>query len=59
MRYTYEFKKQCITMYRQGQYPKTPKGISKIKFHQKVREWVRMEEACGSEVLKHKAQNRV
>ena len=30
MRYTYEFKKHCADLYRKGQYPKTPEGISKL-----------------------------
>lgn len=32
MRYTYEFKKRCIDLYRNGQYPKTPEGISQRGF---------------------------
>ena len=27
MRYTYEFKKHCVDLYRKGQYPKAPEGI--------------------------------
>ena len=28
MRYSYEFKKKCVEMYKQGKYPDTPSGIS-------------------------------
>ena len=46
-------------MYRQGQYPDTPEGISVTRFHSKIQEWVRIAEACGPEALKHKAHNKV
>ena len=40
-------------------YPETPEGLTTRKFHAKIREWVRVEEACGSEALKHKNFNTV
>ena len=52
MRYTHEFKIKCIELYRKGRYPETPEGLSDRKFHQTVREWVRIEENCGIEALK-------
>ena len=58
MRYTHEFKIKCIELYRKGRYPETPEGLSDRKFHQTVREWVRIEENCGIEALKHKNQNK-
>ncbi|MEF2825596.1 MAG: hypothetical protein U0N74_09980, partial [Peptococcaceae bacterium] len=27
MRYTYEFKRECIRLYREGKWPQTPSGI--------------------------------
>ncbi len=45
MRYSYEFKKKCVEMYYQGIYPDTPEGIDTKIFRNKVREWVRIEEA--------------
>ncbi len=45
-------------MYRQGQFPDCPEGISERHFRDKIREWVRIEESCGAEALKHKSQNR-
>ena len=58
MRYTYEFKLKCVDLYRQGMYPETPEGLTDRRFHNKVREWVRIEESCGIEALKHKNQNK-
>ena len=58
MRYSYEFKKNCVEMYYRGEYPDTPDGLGDKRFHQKIREWVRIEEACGSEALRHKNQNK-
>ena len=59
MRYTYEFKKECVELYRQGQWAECPEGISEKRFKDTVREWVRIEEAQGCEALKHKNQNKV
>lgn len=41
MRYSNEFKKKSVGLYRQGRYPKTPDNISSERFHKQVREWVR------------------
>ena len=54
MRYTYEFKKKCVDMYRHGEYPPTPEGISEIEFHHTIRRWVRLEDENGPYVLKRK-----
>ena len=59
MRYSYKYKRKCVELYREGKWPETPDGIKNPKrFHDKIREWVRMEEANGPEVLKHKSQNK-
>ena len=58
MRYSYEFKRKCVEMYYQGNYPDTPEGISTEKFRRKIREWVRIEESCGPDALRHKAHNK-
>ena len=58
MRYSYEFKRKCVEMYYHGEYPDTPDGIGTKTFHQIIREWVRIEESCGPEALKHKNQNK-
>ena len=59
MRYSYEHKKMCVEMYRQGKWPETPVGVKQTNFHKMIRQWARMEEACGPEVLHHKSQNKV
>ena len=58
MRYSYEFKRECIELYRERRWPDTPKGINERTFRKKVREWVRIEETCGPEALRHKSQNK-
>ena len=59
MRYSYEYKKECVELYRQGKWAETPKGIKEENFKKMVRQWVRMEDANGPEVLKHKSCNKV
>ena len=59
MKYSNEFKLQCIEMYHQGKYPETPQGLSKKKFHQTIREWVRTSERGGLESTLHKAHQRI
>lgn len=58
MRYSYEYKRECIELYRQGKWAKTPEGITENRFHKTIREWVRIEEACGPDALRHKNQNK-
>lgn len=58
MRYSYEFKRKCVELYRNGQWPDTPEGIKESNFRLKVRRWVRIEDECGAEALRHKTQNK-
>jgi transposase-like protein len=58
MHYNYEFKRKCVDMYRHGQYPPSPDGLLDKEFHHTVRKWVRIEESCGPDALRHKNQNR-
>ena len=58
MRYSYEFKRKCVELYHRGEYPETPDGISEKRFHIQVRKWVRIEESCGPDALRHKNQNK-
>ena len=58
MRYSYEFKRKCVEMYRLGQRPETPEGIKQENFRRMIRQWVRAEDANGPEVLKHKNRNK-
>ena len=59
MKYSYEYKKKCVELYRQGKWPETPDGVKEKRFHDTVRIWVRTEDACGPEALRHKNQNKV
>ena len=53
MRYSYEFKKEWVELYRQGQWPDTPEGIKEKSFYGMIRLWSRLEELHGQEILKH------
>ena len=59
MRYSYEYKKMCVELYRQGKWPETPEGVSIDRFHHVIVEWHRLEKACGPEALQHKKQNKI
>ena len=59
MRYSHEYKLECIELYRQGIWPETPEGIKTSNFHQMVRYWVRIEEQNGPDALKHLGNNKV
>ena len=58
MRYSYDFKRNAVQLYRQGKWPDTPEGVKEKSFHLKIREWVRMEEKFGPDALKHKSFNK-
>ena len=36
MKYSYEYKKHCVELYRQGKWPETPEGVSPDRFHHAV-----------------------
>ena len=59
MRYSYEFKRKCVEMYRQGILPDIPEGISKSEFRHQIRKWTRIEDAQGPNTLRHKSSNKV
>ena len=58
MRYSQEYKMNCIELYRQGKWPETPDGIKQHNFRCMVRRWSRMEESNDLDVLKHKNFNK-
>ena len=58
MRYSYEFKRKCVELYRDGKWPATPEGVKQRRFRYEIREWVRIEEANGPEALKHQSRNK-
>ena len=60
MRYSYEYKRKCVELYREGRWPEIPTGIKAPKsFHNMIRRWVRAEEANGPLILKHKGTSKV
>ena len=58
MRYSFEFKVECVDKYRQGLWPVTPEGIKENNFHQTIRKWARIEDSLGLDALKHKNFNK-
>ena len=55
MRYSYEFKRKCVEMYRKGIIPEVPEGISKDEFKHQIRNWKRVADANGPEALRHRS----
>ena len=55
MRYSDEYKQECIEKYRSGEWPETPPGIKQENFRKLVRQWVRIEENLGIESIFHKS----
>ncbi len=58
MRYTYEYKRECVELYREGKWAETAEGIKTENFRKMIRGWARKEERHGPEVLRHKERNR-
>ena len=59
MKYSYEYKRMYVEMYRKGKWAETPDGIQKENFHKMIQGWSRIEESCGPDALQHKNQNKV
>ena len=59
MRYSYEFKRKCVELYRQGKWSDTPEGVREDTFHKAINQWVRIENSQGPEALRHKSFNKV
>ena len=58
MRYSFEFKLECIEMYERGEFPDTPDGVSTKRFRDNIRQWKRMVDSSGIDSLQHKPQNK-
>ena len=58
MRYSYEFKKECVELYKQGKWMETPEGVKQQTFRDKIWYWSKLVEFHGEEILKHKEQNK-
>lgn len=58
MRYTKEFKLECIRKYKAGEHIDDPDGCKHDAFHNKVRIWERIFDALGETGLEHKKPKR-
>lgn len=58
MKYSYEYKKYCVMLYRQGTWPETPSGIQQENFRKMILNWVKIEDSQGPEALQHKGRNK-
>ena len=58
MRYSYEFKKECVELYKQGKWMETPEGVKPRTFRDKIRYWSKLVDFHGEEILKHNEQNK-
>ena len=53
MKYSYEFKLECVSRYKNGDYIKDPPGVKHKTFHDQVLIWSRIYDSLGEEGLKH------
>ena len=58
MRYSYEYKRKCVELYREGKWAETPEGIKEHNFRIMVARWSRVENEQNPEMLKHKNFNK-
>ena len=58
MRYSFEFKLECVEMYERGEFPDKPSGVSTNRFRNNIRQWKRMVDSSGIDALRHKPPNR-
>ena len=58
MRYSYEFKKECVELYKQGKWIETPEGVKQHMFRDKIRYWSHLVDFHGEEILKHKEHDK-
>ena len=42
MKYSYEFKKECVQLYREGRWADTPEGVKEKRFHDTIKEWFKL-----------------
>lgn len=58
MRYSKEFKLECIRMYKAGEEIEHPSGCAYETFKHKVRSWARIYAALGEAALEHRTTKR-
>ncbi len=49
----------CVELYHSGSYPDIPEGLNPNTLKRHIREWSRLVDLHGPEVLKHKVFNKV
>ena len=54
MKYTKEFKLECIRKYKNGEYIKDPPGVKHSGFRDQLRKWVRIYDSLGETGLEHR-----
>lgn len=59
MRYSYEFKRKAVELYRQGTWIELPEGVDMIALQKQIRKWHRIEEKNGPQALKHYGHNKM
>ena len=40
MKYSYEYKLECVELYRKGEWSETPKGLTQKTFRNTIRKWL-------------------
>lgn len=58
MKYSWEYKLQCVENYKTGKEITYPSGIPRKRFKSKITEWVRLYDLHGIDGLKHKTFNK-
>ena len=58
MKYSFEFKLECVKNYKEGKQNIKPDGVTIKNFRNKVRLWVRLFDLYGPDGLKHKRFNK-
>ena len=58
MRYSYEFKRKAVELYRQGKWIEPPTDITLKNFHDMIVKWHHLEKANSPDCLKHHGKNK-
>lgn len=58
MKYTLEYKLECVSKYKNGDHIQHPKGIGRHSFMNHVREWAKRYDDLGYEGLSHSSMNK-
>ena len=53
MKYNFEFKKNCVELYKSGQWIETPNGIGQKNFRKRIVGWAKIAELHGIDALRH------